>query len=693
MAFSMELISFTIDIDTGGTFTDGFMTAGERVELVKVDTTPHDLTVCFINCIEEGARRFGLSTEELLSRTAVIRYSTTIGTNALLQRKGPKLGLIVTEGYAESLYGSSRERASSALADLVLPNMRVGLKEGIESSGNVVQPLDAESVRQAVEYLLDAGARSIVISLKNSAVNPVHEQKVKTILDAEYPRHYLGSVPVLTASAITSHHDDHVRTCTAILNAYIHRDMVRYLYRADELLRQRGYRRPLLIVHSSGGAARVAKTTALNTYNSGPAAGFIGCSKIADELYGVKDFVSVDVGGTSVDIGVGTGGKVTADREPVVEGIRIGMPMVTLGTAGGGGGAIVRIDFATNSIKVGPESAGALPGPAAYDLGGIEPTLTDADLTLGYLDPNYFLGGRKKLNKDKSVTAISNFVASSLGISVEEAAWRIVQSSEDEVAQKIRENIESKGLKSEKLTMFAFGGGGGLRCCGYASRLGISRIIVFPFNAAGSAFGASTMDIMHLYERGVRIPLRNQSGAYPISEWKPFNKAVAEMVDSARRDMKGEGLRVEQVEFTLELGLYGAGGLHYVESPLINLERVEEADRLADLYASISGHERGELTVQSITLKAVYPTEHYRLREHKEEDIDPSKAQKGVRDVYWGAGFVSTPIYERDLLKCGNCIEGPAIIESPDTTYLVPPNWSYSVDRYLNGVLEVSREG
>ncbi len=551
----MQFSGFTVDIDTGGTFTDGFITAGDRFELVKVDTTPHDLTVCLINCIDEAARRFDLSTADFLSRTAIIRYSTTVGTNTLLQRKGPKLGLIVTEGFTDSLYATSVKGEASdsdvLMSAIVQPGMRVGLKEQIDGRGNVVQPLDKESVRQAVEYLLDSGARSIVISLRNSAINPLHEQSAKAIIDSEYPRHYLGSVRVLPASAITSHHDDYVRTCTVALNAYIHRDMVRYLYRADELLRQRGYRKPLLVVHSSGGAARVAKTTALNTYNSGPAAGFIGCNKIAGELYGIKEFVSVDVGGTSVDIGVCSGGRVIADREPLVEGVRIGMPMITLGTAGGGGGSIARVDFGTRSIKVGPESAGALPGPVEYDLGGIEPTVTDADLVLGYLDPNYFLGGKKKLNKDKS---IAYFIASSLDISVEEAAWRIVQSSEDDVSRQIRKNIEGKGLKCEKLTMFAFGGGGGTRCCGYASRLGISKIIVFPFNSAASAFGASTMDIMHLYETPTRITLRNQSGAYPVAEWHPFNKAVAEMVNSAQRDMRGEGFAPEQLVYTLELG-------------------------------------------------------------------------------------------------------------------------------------------
>jgi len=689
-------MDFTIDIDTGGSFTDGFFTAGNKAEQVKVDTTPHDLTVCFLNCIEAGANKFGISVEELLSKTAVIRYSTTIGTNCLLQRTGPKLGIIVTEGFADTLYAPNvddkAQEVAEALDDMVSPSMRIGIKEKIGSTGEILHPLDEEEVRQAVESLLDSGARSIVISLQDSVRNPTHEQQVKAIIDREYPRHYLGSVPSLTASAITAHADNKVRTNTAVLNAYIHRDMVRYLYRADELLRQRGYRKPLLVAHSSGGTARVAKTTALNTFNSGPVAGLIGCSKIASELYGVEDFVSVDVGGTSVDIGVRIGGKIACDREPDIEGIRIGMPMVTVGTAAGGGGSIARIDPASDSIQVGPESAGAAPGPVAYDLGGLEPTITDADLVVGYLDPDYFLGGKKKLSKDKAIAAINDLIASKLGLSVEETAWKIIQASEGDVSRQIGENIEQKGLKPESLTLFAYGSGGGTRCCGYASRLGISRVIVFAFNAVASAFGASTMDILHKYERPANITLKSPTGEYLPAGWESFNEVMAAIVGCAETDMRGEGFPPEGLSFALELGLRGVGGFHWVESPFIYLKREKEARKLADLYASCAGTDSGELIIERIALQAECITPHYQLPVFGDQGHDPLKAGKGARDVYWGNGYINTKIYERDLLHCGNRIEGPAIIEAADTTYVVPPNWCYTVDKYLNGIMEVIRD-
>jgi N-methylhydantoinase A/acetophenone carboxylase len=363
--------------------------------------------------------------------------------------------------------------------------------------------------------------------------------------------------------------------------------------------------------------------------------------------------------------------------------------MVTLGTAAGGGGSIARIDVDSKGIKVGPESAGALPGPAAYDLGGVEPTLADADLVLGYLDPDYFLGGRKKLTRDKAVNAVNSRIATGLGITVEEAAWRTVQSSEDDVARQIEKEIGGKGLKPGSLILFAFGGGGGLRCCSYASRLGISRVIVFSFNAVASAFGASTMDILHAYERPTRVMLKSADDKYIRTDWQTFNEAVAEMTASAERDMRAEGFSPEALSFTLELGLRGAGGFHWIESPMIRLEKVTAAKSIGAQYAKMSGNSSGELRIERITLEAVCTTPHYQLPVYDDRGPDHRSARKGIRDVFWGKGYLGTDIYERDLLECGNRVEGPAVIESPDTTYVIPSGWSYTVDKYRNGIIEL----
>jgi len=310
---------------------------------------------------------------------------------------------------------------------------------------------------------------------------------------------------------------------------------------------------------------------------------------------------------------------------------------------------------------------------------------------LGYLDPNYFLGGRKLLVRERAVTAINEHIASRMGLSVEEAAWQIVQTSEDDVARQIKAVVDGRRLKPDSLTLFAFGGGGGVRCSGYASRLGVSRVMVFAFNAVASAFGASTMDILHTYESSVHISLRSSSGTYPTAEWQLFNEAVAQMIRSAQRDMRGEGFSVESLSFTLELGVHGAGGVHWMDSPLILLEEEGQARKLVEAYFSCSGVNSGKVTIERVSLQARCATPHHQLPEFPEQGASPVGAMKGARRVYWGDGYVETNVYERDLLRCGNMIDGPAIVEASDTTYAVPGGWSYTVDKYLNGTMERSR--
>jgi len=287
-------MAYTIDIDTGGTFTDGFFVCGERVETVKVPTTPHDLTICFLECIKAGAKRFGVSVEDLLYDTAIIRFSNTIGTNTIIQRDGSKIGLLVTAG-SESLAPTASEDSAPPL---VGPDMVVGIEEQVSESGEVVVSPDSQAVLKAAQRLIDQGARCLVVCFANSEVNPANERLVRQVVKAEYPRDYLGSVPVFLSSDISRRSGLVERINSGVLNAYIHAKLVRLLYKAGEELRKREYPRSLFIVHNNGAVARVAKTRAINTYNSGPAAGLLG-ARLIGSLYGAGDVMSMDMGGTS----------------------------------------------------------------------------------------------------------------------------------------------------------------------------------------------------------------------------------------------------------------------------------------------------------------------------------------------------------------------------------------------------------
>ena len=414
---------FFINIDTGGTFTDGFFTQDSELHAVKVLTTPHDLTVCLMDCIKEGAKNFGLSLEDLLHNTGVIRYSTTIGTNTIIQGSGSKLGLIVSRGFEKNLYGAELG-ADAPILTLVSPDMIEGISGSIGNDGVEETPLDREDLLIRVQSLIERGAQAIVISLKNSYLSPLHEQQVKAWVKEEFPRYYLSAPTLLLSGEISDRPGEALRTHTAVINAYIHRSMARYLYKAEEDLRENYFEKPLLVMHNSGGLARVAKTRALNTYNSGPVAGLVGTNYLR-ERYGFRNAISTDMGGTSLDIGIIKDGAFNFELEPEVAGIKINMPQVEINAVGAAGGSIARVQ--NGQVEVGPESAGSLPGPVCFDLGGSLPTVTDADLILGFIDPDFFLGGRMKLNRAKAEAAIKRVIADPLNIPVEQAAALIKQ--------------------------------------------------------------------------------------------------------------------------------------------------------------------------------------------------------------------------------------------------------------------------
>ncbi|MGH8992706.1 MAG: hydantoinase/oxoprolinase family protein, partial [Acidimicrobiia bacterium] len=348
----------TVSIDTGGTFTDGYFTRGDQSARVKVDTTPHDVTEGLARCVAEGAAALGYrGVQDLLLETDAFRFSSTIGTNSIIQRSGPRVGLMVSAGAAPTLYGDG----PSPLYDVFLrPDLVV----------EITDPWDRAEVKAAVRRLLVGGARVLVASLAGSEDDPGGEQAIKKTVYGEYPRHYLGAVPCLVASDVTPRPGPARRTATAVIDAYLYPDMVKTLYKADEDLRAQGYPHPLLIVHASGSVARVAKTKAIETHSSGPVGGVYGSARLAG-LHRLPAVVTMDIGGTSTDVSFIAGAEVPTQANPEVAGIEVHSPRVRVDAVGGGGGSIAR-RREDGSFTVGPDSAGAVPGPACYGLGGTE---------------------------------------------------------------------------------------------------------------------------------------------------------------------------------------------------------------------------------------------------------------------------------------------------------------------------------
>jgi len=670
-------MKFIIDIDNGGTFTDGFFTSDGRIERVKVDTTPHDLSVCFLRCIEEGAGKFGISVPQLLHETEVIRFSTTHATNTLLQRSGPRLGLIVTKSFERNLYSSIDK---SPVLDFIIPSEMVVSVESQAGKGN----LDREQVMLAIRSLLGRGARIIVVSLQNSHIDPADEQKIRQIVDDDYPKHYLGAVPLLLSSEVSTADDDASRTNVAMLNAYFHPDMVRFLYKAEDDVRNMGYRKPLLVVHADSGVARVAKTTAIMTYNSGPSAGVMGTTYMS-KIYSLPYVASMDIGGTSADISLVINGKHGYKREAVLEGIPVKLPAIEVYPAAAGGGSIAR-PGGEKQVTVGPDSAGALPGPACYGLGGMEATATDACVVLGYIDPDYFLGGSRRLDSNIASEVIDENVARPSGLSVEKCSRLITETMEDICAESIGNLINQKGYNPNDFVLFSFGGAGGLYCCGVADKVGIPRIYCSRFSSVFSAFGSSCADVLHSYESFSGISIRRQSNQ---SQIKGFNEVVKGLMNSALRDMRGEGFSPDKVSFSLELEIESGVTSILLESPVSLIDGQEDIDRILDAFArQTDDRPVTELKILILRLRASSPAAHPELPVYEPVGDNPEKAFKGNRDVYWKDSYVQTPIYEQARLECGNVVSGPAIIESDDTTILIPARKKYTVDYLLNGIIE-----
>lgn len=665
-------MGYTADIDTGGTFTDGLFTRGGEFHAVKTATTPHDLTLCFMECLKGGAQAFGVPLGEFLEGTDLIRFSNTIGTNTIIERNGSRVGLLLTQG-SEGLAPAGDQKQP-----LMLPEMVQGIDEAVTADGVVARPPAAAAIMAAAQTLIDRGARCLVVALANSEANPANEQAVRDTIKREYPRDYLGSVPVFLASDISARSGYVERINTAVLNAYIHSKLTRLLYKSGEDLRRNRYRGHLFIGHNNGAVARVAKTRAINTYNSGPAAGLLGAREIG-ALYGARQIISGDMGGTSYDLGLIRNGEPGFALRPDVEGFHCNLPMLSILALGAGGGSIAAVT--DGELRVGPRSAGALPGPACFDLGGADATVTDANLVLGLLDPDYFLGGAKKLNLAKARAAIDSKVAQPLGIAIEEAALRIVNSVDGNVA---REIAKLAGDQARETLMVVYGGAGPLHCCQMAG--GIGKLVVTPYSAVFSAYSSSLMDVGHIYYRRSQTPLAAGS------DYTELAQAVAEMRVRAEQDMRGEGFVAENLYWSLELIV--EGGAPGREARLSASEdffrRPEAIAELAAQARQLLGQSGGrEPVISSVGLFARAGVPHFKLAAQPGSGRKMEAAQKSQRNVYLGASrSVKVPVYDRHLLESGHQLQGPALVESAQTTIWVAEGWRLAIDQYQNAVLE-----
>ena len=703
----------SIDIDVGGTFTDLVLNVGGKVMIKKVPTTPYDLSVCFSRVIEEGAAALSKKMDELLPGIDMIRYSTTIAMNRLIERKGPHLALITTEGHEDVVLigrgaqwidgarvAERRNLAVQKKPDPLIPRDRiVGVKERIDSRGEVIRPLDERDVREKVRRLVNSGARGFVVSLLWGFLNPVHERRVREIIRDEYKEFHIGHLPVVLAGQVVGKLGEYERTLAAILDAYLQRSMQIELSAMWDKLRENGYNKPLLMIQSSGGIAEVFRTTASRTFNSGPVSGLLGAHHVAKSL-GYHNVVMTDMGGTSFDVGLVVKDSVRSyDFRPIIDRWMVGITMIKTLSIGAGGGSIASVNrLLQNRVQVGPRSAGSIPGPACFNLGGTEPTVTDADVVLGYINPEYYYGGKMRLDKSRSIQAIREKIAKPLGISVEEGAMIIRKIVNGNMASAIMKEVHLRGYSPEEFILFVGGGAGPTHAEGF--KADIPKAVTFPFSPVFCAFGSSTMDIIHIHEASRKFTLMMPGNHQLTSDYATFNQTVSALYEAARKDLVADGLDPASAAFVLELDMFYGGQFHVKRtlSPLLSLRCADDVRAICDAFkkefseafSPFVVNAEGGVFIESFILKAVVPTKKADLPRLPLEGSDPSAARKGERLVFWATvkDFQMTRVFSYEALRPGNLVEGPAVAEGEYTTIVVPPSMHFSIDDRGLGILE-----
>ncbi|MBF6569896.1 MAG: hydantoinase/oxoprolinase family protein [Candidatus Binataceae bacterium] len=693
-----------IGIDVGGTFTDVVLSRDGGIVTAKAETTHYDLKAGVFNAIRSAADQINAELNEVLSAASAIVYSTTVGTNALIERRGTRLGVITTHGFEDAIMvGRSsnwadglppqakydRGRGRRPLPIIPRDNI-VGALERIDNLGQVLMPLNETHLHTKIQELVDRGVRGIVVVTLNSFVNSIHERRIAEIIRSDYPECYLGHLPVYLSSDISPQMDEYRRAMTVILDAYLREVSEDHLLRMVEDLREGGYRRPVFVAKNTGGISSLSRTQALHLYGSGPAAAVMGAAFLRN-LTGCDSAVIADMGGTSFDVGlVGAGAETTYEQNPIIDRFRVQIPIVPHWSIGAGGGSIAGLE--NGVLKVGPQSAGSNPGPACYAMGGENPTVTDADVVLGFVNPEYFLGGAFRLDPERAHDAIKRKVADPLGLSTAEAAWNIKRIIDGIMGQEIyRLSVYRLGQDPRTLTMFAMGGAGPVHATGLADFADIRRILTFPFSSVFGAFSTLTLDLFQSYEKTLVATLyAREHGGHKIDGIERINQEMRGLIDLARRDMSEEGFEMESVQLKGEAMLCYRNQRQTLQVPMPGLTLAGHADvkQLCDAFNTAYAARYGEgavfkevgIELLALRLIASVPTAKPSVAHSTKRSSAPAE-RKGTRKVFWGPalGFVDTPVYDREALSEGSQLEGPVLCEGKDTVLVVPAGWDLRI--------------
>jgi N-methylhydantoinase A len=699
-------MTYVVGVDIGGTFTDcAVMDDGGRITIAKAPSTPADFSDGFFGAMEKAATSLELDLRGLLSDTTLIAHGTTVATNAMVQRQGARVGVLTTAGHRDVLqmmraYGRvaglppaelMHYAGTSKPSPIVPRELIYEVHERVDSRGEVVFDLDEAAAAEVIRTMLADGVDSVAISLLWSFKNDAHERKL-----AELVREQAPDIFLTISSELVPRWGEYERTMAVAINSYVGPVTRDYVARIAAHAQELGYARPVLLMECSGGVAAAdrAAHAPVRLIGSGPTGGVIG-SRFLGERMGYRNIVATDMGGTTFDVGLIIDGEAAGSSTSIVDQFEYFVPSIDVRSIGAGGGSIAWFDSDSGTIRVGPQSAGADPGPVCYGQGATAPTVTDADVVLGYIDPEYFLGGTISLDVDSARKALEE-LGRPLGRSAMEVAAGITQIVDFHMADLIRKMTVELGRDPRDLVVFAYGGAGPLHGAAYARELGASTLIVPLASTASvwSALGVVSSDVLHVYERSAVISAPWDANRVEGDFRQLESRALDEMAESgfSAGDVTIE--RLAEIRYSLQVHVVEvpvpAGPLD--ETAMSELTRAFE-QRYEALFGEGTGYAAAGFDIVTLRVRAFgrTTTPSIAATDSVGDRKPGADALKPSRSIWWHEldGAVETQIFDGTLLEAGHVLDGPCVIELPDTTATVRPDQTARIDELGNIVIDL----
>lgn len=695
-----------LGVDAGGTMTDTFIVDEHgNFAVGKAATTPGEEISGLLQSAEDAVGPWGMPLETLFGELQTALYSGTTMLNALVSHTGVKVGVITTAGmedtlrmgrglqsYSEYSYQDRMHAVTHQHPKPLIPRRRIhGVNERIDKHGEIVVPLYEDQVRHAAERLLAANVDAIVVVFMFSFLNDVHERRA-----AELTREVVGEVPVYLSSEIRPTLGEHSRLNTTVVEAYAAAPVRAQLEGVENGIQDLGYQHSLQTVLAYGGLANINHSRLHETLISGPMGG-IGGAKLIAELRGFENVVATDMGGTSFDLGTIVKNQIPVETESMLARYLMSLPTISMETISAGAGMYIHVDPHSGKIDLGPESAGADPGPVCFGRGTEQPTICDCDLILGYLNPDNFLGGAIKLDTEKALKAIEERISGPMGTDPYETAEGIVNMLELDARDALVTLMSARGIDVSDFYMMAYGGSGPLHMAGYSEGLPFKGIMTFPFAAAFSAFGCAALDYTHRYERsqpmiiGSLDPREERSEKAALAEeiraaWEDFRKQADE-------EFERQGMSVDEVEYVRFAKMRYGGQLYDVEVPFSHgkMDGPDDVQLLIDAFervydavnSKVARHRDAGAEIHALGLLATIPTVKPALPTRPLGDAKPSaSARLTDRPVFRDGRWQTASIWDMEALVPGNRVEGLAVVEHPATTLVVPEGMYIEVDEY-----------